>query len=34
MRYTGRNKRRGLLLPTLRLAVMILLAVILAGWLA
>lgn len=31
MRYTGRNKRRDLLVPVLRLAGMILLAVILAG---
>lgn len=33
-RYTGRNKRRDLLIPVLRLTGMILLAVILAGWLA
>lgn len=33
-RYTGRKKRRDLLIPALRLAALVLLAVILTGWLA
>lgn len=33
-RYTGRRRRRDILLPALRLAALVLLAVILTGWLA